>query len=84
MGNQPEESIHNVIQGRLIDIGNIRGYSTYCPDKSKTFNRRKLGDMITLSECPILQFSDYNLLRKIDVLWFRKAINGFYPGMHLR
>lgn len=59
---QPEESIHNVIQGRLIEIGNIRGYSTYCPDKGRTFNRIKLGDMITLDECPKLQFSDYELL----------------------
>ena len=76
---QAEESIHSVIQGRLIDIGNIRGYSTYCPDKSKTFNRIKLGKMITLNECPKLQYSDYELLRKIDILWFRKLNNGFYP-----
>lgn len=77
--NQPEESIHNVIQGRLIDIGNIRGFSTYCPDRSRTFNRKKLGEMMTLDECPKLQFSDYELLRKIDVLWFRKANTGYYP-----
>lgn len=77
--DQAEESIHSVIQGRLIDIGNIRGYSTYCPDKSKAFNRVKLGEMITLGECPKLQFSDYELLRKIDVLWFRKANTGLYP-----
>lgn len=76
---KPEESIHNVIQGRLIDIGNIRGYSTYCPDRSRTFNRKKLGEMMTLDECPKLQFSDYELLRKIDVLWFREANTGFYP-----
>lgn len=76
---KPEESIHNVIQGRLIEIGNIRGYSTYCPDKSRTFNRIKLGEMSTLDECPKLQFSDYQLLRKIDVLWFRKANTGYYP-----
>src|SRR3989338_6989504 len=76
---QPEESIHSVIQGRLVDIGNIRGYSTYCPDKSKTFNRIKLGKMISLDECPKLQFSDYELLRKIDVLWFRQANSGYYP-----
>lgn len=76
---QPEESIHNVIQGRLIEIGNIRGFFTYCPDKSRTFNRIKLGEIITLDECPKLQFSDYELLRKIDVLWFKKANTGYYP-----
>ncbi|MBU1937150.1 hypothetical protein KKG05_07085, partial [bacterium] len=72
-------SIHNVIQGRLIEIGNIRGYSTYSPDRSKTFNRVKLADISTLHECPKLQFSDYDLLRKIDVMWFRKINSGFYP-----
>ena len=36
--------------------------------------------MMTLDECPKLQFSDYELLRKIDVLWFRKANTGFYPA----
>lgn len=77
---RPEESIHNVIQGRLIEIGNIRGYSTFCPDRSRTFNRIKLGDMVTLNECPKLQFSDYELLRKIDVLWFRNANTGYYPA----
>ena len=40
--------------------------------------------MITLDECPKLQFSDYNLLRKIDVLWFRNANTGFYPVYALR
>lgn len=77
---KPEESIHNVIQGRLIEIGNIRGYSTYCPDKSRFFNRVEIGKIITLGECPKLQFSDYGLLRKIDVLWFRKANTGYYPA----
>lgn len=75
----PEESIHSVIQGRLIEIGNIRGFSTYCPDKSKKFNRVKLGELATLDKCPKLQFSDYELLRKIDVLWFRKTTNDYYP-----
>lgn len=35
--------------------------------------------MMTMDECPKLQYSDYELLRKIDVLWFRKANTGFYP-----
>lgn len=75
----PEESIHSVLQGRIIEIGNIRGYSTYAPDKSKTFNRVRMSEIMTLTECPKLEFSDYELLRKIDVLWFRKLPKGFYP-----
>jgi hypothetical protein len=75
----PDESIHNVIQGRLIEIGNIRGYQTYSPDKSKTFNKKKLLDIVTLKECPELQYADHESLRKIDVVWFREVNKGFYP-----
>ncbi|MDX2305608.1 MAG: hypothetical protein NW226_22560 [Microscillaceae bacterium] len=74
-----EESLHSVLQGRLIEIGNIRGYETYCPDKSKKFNDRKLEEITTLKTCPELQFSDYNLLRYIDVLWFRAKGKNFIP-----
>jgi len=75
----PVESIHTVIQGRLLEIGNLRGYYTYCPDKSKTFNRKKLEELATLTKCPELQYTDYELLRKIDALWFRKTNGDFYP-----
>ena len=75
----PDESFHNVIQGRLLHIGNIRGYKTYSPNKSKTFNKKKLEDIATLNICPQLQFSDYSSIRNIDVIWFREVNNGFYP-----
>ena len=74
-----EESLHSVIQGRLIEIGNIRGYKTFCPDKSKKFNDRKIEDITSLQVCPTLQFSDHNLLRKIDVLWFLNKGDNFIP-----
>jgi hypothetical protein len=77
--NTVEESLHSVLQGRLIEIGNIRGYETYCPDKSRRFNDIKLDDLTTLKICPKLQFSDYNLLRQIDVLWFRAKGSNFIP-----
>ena len=67
-----EESLHSVIQGRILEIGRIRGFQTYCPDKSKTFNKKKLKEISTLDICPQLQFSDYDILRRIDVLWFRE------------
>ena len=40
--NSIEESLHSVLQGRLTEIGNIRGYHTFCPDKSKKFNEKNL------------------------------------------
>lgn len=68
-----EESLHSVLQGRLLEIGKIRGYETFCPDKSKKFNGTKLSDISTIKVCPELQFSDRELLRQIDVVWFRKG-----------
>ena len=75
----PIESFHTVIQGRLIDIGNIRGYETYSPDKSKKFNDRRLDSFTSIQTCPTLQYTDYNSLRHIDVIWFRKTNNDLYP-----
>lgn len=77
--NTVEESLHSVLQGRLIEIGNIRGFHTFCPDKSKKFNDVELGKISTLTKCPELQFSDYDLLRKIDVIWFREKGKHFIP-----
>lgn len=77
--NSVEESLHSIVQGRLLEIGNIRGYQTYCPDKSKRFNEKKLEEISSLKSCPELQFSDYNLLRQIDVIWFKSRGNNFIP-----
>ena len=77
--NTAEESLHSVLQGRLIEIGNIRGFDTYCPDKSKKFNERELGELTSLDSCPELQFSDYSLLRQIDVIWFKPKGSHFVP-----
>lgn len=70
--NTAEESLHSILQGRLIEIGNNRGYRTFCPNKSKKFNNKSLSEISTLQECPKLQFTDYDVLRQIDVLWFRE------------
>jgi hypothetical protein len=74
-----EESLHSIIQGRLLEIGNLRGFYTFSPDKSKRFNKKPLSEISSLSSCPELQFSDYNLLRKIDVIWFREKGSNIIP-----
>jgi len=64
---------HSYIQGLLIEIGNINGFSTFTPDKNQTFLSKKLGDLATKNEIPhftfdnILQSSKY-----IDVIWFNE------------
>jgi len=77
--NTVEESMHSILQGRLLEIGNIRGFHTYCPDKSRIFNEKKLEQIATLDSCPKLQFSDYGLLQRIDVLWFKNRGNNYVP-----
>ena len=77
--NTVEESLHSILQGRLLEIGNIRGFHTFCPDKSRIFNDKRLDQIATLDSCPKLQFSDYNLLQKIDVLWFKNRGNNYVP-----
>lgn len=77
--NTVEESLHSVLQGRLVEIGNFRGFQTFCPNKSKIFNGKKLGEISTLESCPPLQFSDHEILRQIDVLWFRAKGKNFLP-----
>ncbi|MBC8043397.1 MAG: hypothetical protein IAF08_08115 [Rhizobacter sp.] len=77
--NTAEESLHSVVQGRLLEIGNARGFQTFCPNKSKKFNDRKLSEIATLQTCPTLQFSEHDVLRQIDVLWFREKGQNFIP-----
>lgn len=77
--NTTEESLHSILQGRLLEVGNIRGFKTFCPDKSKLFNRKKLSEISTLKTCPNLEFSDYSLLRYIDVLWFTEKNSYLIP-----
>lgn|SRR4030067_1799349 len=73
------ERLHSVLQGRLLEIGKLRGYHTYCPDKSKIFNEKPLAEIATLQSCPQLQFSDYDLLKQIDVLWFKEKGSNLIP-----
>lgn len=73
------ERLHSVLQGRLLEIGKLRGYHTYCPDKSKIFNEKPLAEIATLQACPQLQFSDYDLLKQIDVLWFKEKGSNLIP-----
>jgi hypothetical protein len=67
-----EDSVHSILQGRLLEIGNIRGFETFCPNKSRKFNGKRLSELSTLAACPKLEWSDYDVLRQIDVLWFKE------------
>ena len=72
-----EEGMHSILQGRLVEIGNIRGLHTFCPDKKKNFNGKPLGKLANLERCPQLEYAPrYDVLRQIDVMWFRPSLAG--------
>ena len=65
---------HSYYQGVLLEIGNMRKYSTFVPeqDRNRRFlNKTPLGDIRTLNSIP--PFSYKNLVKRsstIDVIWF--------------
>ena len=78
---------HSYYQGIVVEIGNIKKYSTYIPaqDKNKKFLEKKLGEIATLKTIP--NFSYERMLRRaktIDVIWFneREMPCGFYEIEH--
>lgn len=62
---------HAKIQGMIIEIGNMKGFNTYTPDRSKIFMNKELGNIITFKDCP--DFTYEKIVRTIkfcDVIWF--------------
>lgn len=76
-GDQKSEEVftHGYYQGLLIELGKLKGESTYIPpqDKKRLFLGNEIGQMADLISIP--KFTYDNLLRKartIDVIWFNK------------
>jgi hypothetical protein len=63
---------HSQMQGMLLEIGNVRGLQTYCPNKSPRFNGTPLGDLATIKELPAFPGLNNNIIRQIDVIWLEK------------
>lgn len=64
---------HAHLQGILLEIGNLRGYQTYSPNKSPQFNGKPLGDIATAKEFPEFPGLNNNILRQIDVVWLDRS-----------
>ncbi len=70
--NLPKEQIHDYVEGMLIEIGNLKNYQTYTPDKNIIFNGQQLGDLIAYNTIPNFTYSDIlNVVKQIDVIWFK-------------
>jgi len=70
--NERLEFDHARIEGMLLEIGGLRGYDTYTPDKNKYFDGKPLGLIASFRACP--QFTYSNIIQEttayIDVIWF--------------
>lgn len=64
---------HALIQGYLIEIGNMKGYSTFSPDKNSLFLDKRLGDIISVQNCPTFTYDRVlQRVKYIDVIWFNE------------
>lgn len=62
---------HSHIQGMLIEIGNIKGFKTFSPDKNSLFIGKKLKDITTEEKIPNFTFENIlKSIKYIDVIWF--------------
>lgn len=81
------EFTHSYYQGLLVEIGNLKSFSTFVPnqDKNKLFLTRPLSELTTMDG--IFLFSYDHLVKRaqtIDVVWFneRKMPDSFFEVEH--
>ncbi|OGY51690.1 MAG: hypothetical protein A3J59_00230 [Candidatus Buchananbacteria bacterium RIFCSPHIGHO2_02_FULL_56_16] len=64
---------HSAIQGMIIEIGNMEGFDTYTPDRSKMFANKKLGNIATIKEFPLFTYEKItHSVKFVDVAWFNE------------
>jgi len=64
---------HSGLQGMLLEIGNARGFQTFCPNKSPRFKNKALGEIATLRNLPEFPGINPDIVRQIDVIWLEKS-----------
>lgn len=70
----PEKKLHGHLQGMLIEIGNMKNFQTYTPDKNVVLNGKKLSEVASLDSIPRFTYDDrLDLVRQIDVVWFENG-----------
>lgn len=82
-----ERFTHGYYQGVLVEIGNMRNYSTYVPaqDQNRRFLEKSLIDICTTVHIPDFSYDTLtNRARTVDVIWFneRNMPNSFFEVEH--
>ena len=67
--------MHTFIEGVCLELGNLRSYLTYSPDKSYIYKDGiPLNRICTLNEIPNFTYPEIiKDIKKIDVIWFNKG-----------
>ena len=61
---------HSLLQGMLVEVGNMLGYDTYSADQSPAYRDTTVGELATLDSLP--DFTSKRILntaKQIDVIW---------------
>lgn len=66
---------HSYLEGVIIELGNLKGYQTYTPDKTAIFKDEIcLGKIETLKDVPGFTYNEIiSDVKKIDVIWFNSS-----------
>lgn len=68
----PKSKLHGYLQGMLIEIGNMRKFETYTPDKGTVFNGKNLSELSSVRVMPPFTYSArVDIVRQIDVIWLK-------------
>ncbi len=78
---------HSYYQGIVVEIGNMRNYSTYVPpqDKNKLFLERKLSELTSFERIPDFTYPEIlGRAKTVDAIWFneRNMPCAFYEVEH--
>ncbi len=82
-----EEYNHSYYQGLLVELGNMKNYSTFIPnqDKNKLYVSNKLGEIATFKTIPQFCYDQILIKAKtVDVIWFndRNMPDSFFEVEH--
>lgn len=82
-----EQFTHSYYQGLVVEIGNMRHYTTYVPaqDQNRKFLEKPLKEICSTIRIPLFSYGSFtDRARTVDVIWFneRNMPNSFFEIEH--
>lgn len=67
---------HEAAEFYLLEVGKMLGHLTYTVDQSKSYGKKRLGEVAILQEIPpFASDRDLTWARRIDIMWFNEDEN---------